>query len=293
MISAKTNGVPLRRRLSPTRFTVALLVLIALVYGGAMMWLFTQETRLVFQAGRPLGEARPSFPYEQVDLPRSSGGRQFAWVMKHPEARTWVLYLHGNAATIASRVNLARYRELRALGLHVVAPEYRGFAGLGGVPSEAALAADARVAFDYLTTTLHVSPARIVIYGWSLGSAVAVHLASQVPSGAVILEGAPASLVALGQRHYPLFPIRFLMRNPFESIRRIEQVSAPLLFLHSPEDDVIPIGEGRRLFDAAPSPKRFVEVRGGHIYANDIDKAVFYGAVRGFLDEHGLLGQQE
>lgn len=84
-----------------------------------------------------------------------------------------------------------------------------------------------------------------------------------------------------------------LMRNPFESIRKIPRVKAPLLFLHSPEDEVIPIDEARRLYDAAPSPKRFVEVRGGHIYANDVDRTAFFGSIRGFLDEYGLLGHQE
>jgi uncharacterized protein len=258
-----------------------------------MTWLVTQETRLVFQAGRPLGEGRPSFAYEQVDLPRPDGQRQFAWAMERPDARTWVLFLHGNSATVASRVNIARYRELHALGVNVLAPEYRGFAGLAGVPSEGALAGDARVAFDYLANARHISPTRIVIYGWSLGSAVAVHLAVQVPAAGVILEGAPASLVALGQQHYPFFPVRLLMRNPFESILRIQRVNAPLLFLHSPEDDIVPLAEGRRLYAAATSPKRFVEVRGGHVNANDVDKAVFYGAIRSFLDEYGLLGHQE
>jgi fermentation-respiration switch protein FrsA (DUF1100 family) len=282
-----------RRRRSAARILLALALLVALGYGGAIAWLVTQETRLIFQAGRPLGQARPTFAYEQVDLPRRDGARQLAWVMKHPEARSWVLYLHGNAATIASGVNIARYRELRELGLNVIAPEYRGFAGLPGTPSEAGLGEDARAAFDYLTGTLGVDAPRIVIYGWSLGSAVAVDLASNVPAGAVILEGALASIVALGQQHYPVFPIRLIVRNPFESIAKIHRITAPLLFLHSPEDDVIPIAEARRLFDAARSPKRFVEVRGGHIYANDVDRAVFFGAIRAFLDEYGLLGHQE
>jgi uncharacterized protein len=213
--------------------------------------------------------------------------------MRDPDARSWVLFLHGNSATIASRANIARYRELRALGLNVMAPEYRGFGGLAGVPSEEAVADDARVAFEYLTERLRVSPTRIVIYGWSLGSAVAVTLASRVSAGAVILEGAPASLVAIGEQRYPVFPVRLVMRNPFESILRIRRVSAPLLFLHSPEDDIVPIAEGRRLFEAAPAPKRFVEVRGGHINANDVDKSVFFGSIRAFLDEYGLLGHQE
>jgi pimeloyl-ACP methyl ester carboxylesterase len=193
--------------------------------------------------------------------------------MENPDARTWLLFLHGNAATIASRVNIARYRELRALGLSIMAPEYRGFAGLPGIPSESGLNADARAAFDYLVNTRHVSPTRLVIYGWSLGSAVAVDLAAHVDESAVVLEGAMASVAGVGAQQYPFFPVRMIMRNRFESIQKVEH--------------------GRRLFAAARPPKRFVDVRGGHIDANDVDKAAFFGAIRSFLDEYGLLGHQE
>jgi fermentation-respiration switch protein FrsA (DUF1100 family) len=272
------------------RALAVLAAILAAGYLGAMAWLVTQETRIVFRAG-PLGTARPAFPYQQVDVPRPDGARQFAWAMAHDgdSARPWLLFLHGNASTIASRVNIARYRELRGFGLNVLAPEYRGYAGLPGTPTEAGLGADARAAYDYLRDNLRVPPERIVVYGWSLGSAVAVDLAAGVPSAAVILEGAPASLVAIGQREYPWFPIRLLMRNPFESIRKVSRISAPMLFLHSPEDTVIPIEEGRRLFEAAAAPKTFVEVRGGHIYANEVDPAAFFGAIRAFLVQHHLI----
>ena len=281
------SRITLRRVLSAFLLTVAFLYVTALVY------LVTQETRIVFEAGRPLSESRPPFPYEQIDVPRADGARQFAWVMRHPVARSWVLYLHGNSATIASRVNIARYRELRALGLNLMAPEYRGFAGLDGTPSEASVATDARAAFEYLTGTLKVPPSRIVIYGWSLGSAVAVNAAADLPEAAVVLEGAPASLVDIGAHRYPFFPVRMIMRNPFESLAKIGRVHSPMLFLHSPEDAIIPIGEGRRLFEAARQPKRFVEVRGGHVYANDVDRERFFNAIRAFLDEYGLLAHQE
>jgi len=278
------------------RFLLALAAIVAAIaacYGAAIVWLISQETRLVFEAGRPLPESRPAFPFTQVDLPRADGVRQFAWLMENPGARTWVLFLHGNSATIASRANIARYRELRALGLSVAAAEYRGFGGLPGVPTEAGLYADARTAFDYLVAVRQVPPTRIVIYGWSLGSAVAVDLAANMDEAAVVLEGAPASVVAIGAQQYPFFPIRLIMRNPFESIRRVDRVGSPMLFLHSPEDDIIPYAEGRRLYDAARPPKRFVDVRGGHIRANEVDAAVFFGAIRSFLDEYGLVGHQE
>ena len=104
------------RRFSPARLLLAVVLTIVGLYAAAIAYLMTQETRLVFQAGRPLGESRPTFPYTQVSIPRADGAAQFAWEMENPGARTWLLFLHGNSATIASRVNIARYRQLRALG---------------------------------------------------------------------------------------------------------------------------------------------------------------------------------
>jgi uncharacterized protein len=280
-----------RWRPRPLRVIVGLLLVAAMCYGATVVYLVSQETRLVFQAGRTLSDARPSFPYEQIDVPRADGVRQFAWVMRAAPTDNgpWVLFLHGNAATIAARVNIAHYTELRKLGLNVVAPEYRGFGGLDGLPTEAALAADAQAAYDYLRTVRQIPSSRLVIYGWSLGSAVAVTLASGVDSAALIVEGAPASLVDIGQQQYPFFPMRLLMRNPFDSIRRIDHVHVPMLFLHSPEDAVIPIAEGRRLYDAARGDKTFVEVHGGHVNATTIDTQHFYGAIRSFLAAHRVL----
>ena len=279
-----------RWRPRPLRVIAALLLIAAMCYGAAVLYLVTQDTRLVFQAGRTLGEGRPA-SYEQVDIPRSDGARQFAWIMRAEQVPDgpWVLFLHGNAATVAAKVNIAHYAELRKLGLNVMAPEYRGFGGLDGLPTESVLAADAQAAYDYLRQVRRVPASRLVIYGWSLGSAVAVRLASEVEAAAVILEGAPSSVVAIGQQQYPFFPIRLIMRNHFDSIGKINRVRAPLLFLHSPEDAVIPIAEGRRLYEAAPGDKTFVEVRGGHVDATTADTKRFYGAIRSFLAAHHLL----
>ena len=273
------------------RILVSLAAASALLYSSAVLFLMKQETRFVFAAGRPLAAARPAPPFEQVDIGRSDGQRQFGWVIRNGEAQEapWILFLHGNAATVASRVNIVRYEHLRSLGLNVFAPEYRGFAGLDGETTEAGVNQDAHSGYRYLRDTLRVRPERILIYGWSLGSAVAVNIAADVPTAALILEGAPASLVAIGERQYPWMPVRLVMRNPFESILKIERIAAPKLFIHSPEDTVIPIEEGRRLYDAAPGPKAFVEVRGGHIDAADVDAATMFGAVRTFLVERALL----
>lgn len=280
------------------RLLAGLAILVLVIYAGALVWLVSQETNLVFRAGRPLGDLRPKLPFEQV-LVDADSGRQMAWIVNGQPSWTprdasttdqqpWVLYLHGNDANIATRMNILHYEGLARLGLNVMAPEYRGYAGLPGTPTEDGLVRDAHAAYDYLRRERHVDPRHLVIYGWSLGSAVAVSLASQVDEAAVVLEGAPASIVDIGAQQYPFFPIRWVIRNPFASIARIARVGSPVLFLHSPEDAVVPIGEGRRLFDAALPPKQFVEVSGGHVYASEKDPR-FFPAVRSFLQGQRLL----
>ena len=278
-------------RSTARRLVILLLALVAIPYGGAALWLISQETRLVFEAGRPLGPGRPADPFEEIILRRDDGLRQIAWLLRNGQddaERGWALFLHGNAATIASRANIVRYEQLRALGLDVFAPEYRGFGGLDGVPTEAGLYADARAAYDHMRTALGARPERLVIYGWSLGAAVAVDLAAQVPHAALVLEGAPASLVDIGQERYPLFPVRLIMRNPFDAILRIARVRSPILFLHSPDDKIVPLSHGRRLFDAASTSKRFVEVRGGHIRAAEVDGPLFIRSIGELLAQAGI-----
>ncbi len=242
------------------------------------------------QAGSTWAPDRPPFAYEEIDLPHPDGARQIAWLMPHTAsgANSWILYLHGNATTITSHVNISHYRLLRDLGLNIIAPEYRGFGGLEGVATELSLQADARAAYEYLRTTRQISPSRIIAYGWSLGSALAVDLASREPFAIVILEAAPASLIDLTQQRYPFFPLRLLMRNRFDAIRNIDRISSPLLFLHSTHDEVIPISEGRRLFDAAGGEKTFVEIGGGHFTASEVDGQRVAEAIRSVLTRHGI-----
>ena len=156
--------------------------------------------------GRSRRRGRSSHSNRSSSIAPNTTG-QFAWMMRQSAdagSAPWVLFLHGNAATVASRVNIVRYEHLRSLGVNVFAPEYRGFGGLAGEPTESGVTEDASIAYRYLRETLRVPPGRIVIYGWSLGSAIAVNVASTVDSGALILEGAPASLVAIGAARVPV-----------------------------------------------------------------------------------------
>ena len=130
----------------------ALGLLAALAYAGAMLWLVSQETELVFHATAKLGEARPTTPWQQVaELP--------AWILPAPKIddSPWILFLHGNSSDLSTKPNIQHYEQLRQLGVNVLAPEYRGFGGLAGVPTEAGLAEDAQRAYSYLRDIRHIT----------------------------------------------------------------------------------------------------------------------------------------
>ena len=200
-----------------------------------------------------------------------------------------MIYLHGNDANIATRMNILHYEQLAKLGLNVMAPEYRGFAGLQGVPTEAGLAADARAAYDYLRQQLRADPRRIVIYGWSLGSAVAVDLASHVEEAAVILEGragvaswpSGSAVSVLSDPSADSQSVRVDYLRSAGSDRRCSSCTAPKTRSSRSR-------KGAGCSTPRRQPKQCVEVAGGHVYASREGPAVlpFRPA---FLQTHRLL----
>jgi len=281
-----------RWRPRPFRVLFVLLGLSTAGYVVAVLWLVIQESRIVVEAGSAPVTAPPSLAHEAIAL-GGEPARQIAWIVPATgaDAGPWAIYLHGNATNIGSPVNIAHYRLLADLGLRVLAPEYRGFAGQEGPASESSLRQDALTAYRYLREARGVAAGRIVLYGWSLGAYLAVDLAAREAPGAVVLEAPSASLADLAQQRYPFFPLRLLMRSRFESIRRIGGVQAPLLFLHGREDEVIPISSARELYEAARAEKLFVETRGGHFDALDVEGERIAQALRAFLTRHQLLGE--
>jgi uncharacterized protein len=194
---------------------------------------------------------------------------------------------HGNAGNISEAGRPYHYAGLRELGLSLFAFDYRGYGESEGAPTEDGLYRDADAAYRYLRDTIGVPPERIVIFGHSLGSAVAVELAGTVPAAGMILDGALTSVVDRAQELFPYAPVRWIAGSRYPSIERVGELSLPKLFLHATADDVIPIAHGRRLYEAAAPPKRFVELRGGHGDTFDVDSAAYFGAIGRFVSELG------
>ncbi len=212
----------------------------------------------------------------EIVLETPDGVRLVAWraLPASPERPT-VLYLHGNGGNLAGRADrLARYQRQ---GFGVLMLSWRGYGGSGGRPTEANNLADARLAYGRLVAD-GVAPERIVAYGESLGSGVAVQLATELPVAALVLDAPYTSIVDVAIRSYPYLPVRPLLWDRYESDRHIKTVTAPILILHGERDAVIPVAMGRALYDVAPEPKKLVLFpRGGHVDLDDYGAAEVVG----------------
>lgn len=196
---------------------------------------------------------------QEVVLDAADGERVIVWHVPPRGQAPVVLYFHGNGGALAWRAE--RFRQLTADGTGLVALSYRGYGGSTGSPTEAGLLADARAAYEF--TVARYPAQRIALWGESLGSGVAVAIASELPVGHVVLESPFTSAADVGAAHYWFLPVRLLMKDQFRSDLRIGKVTAPVLIVHGDNDEVVPFILGERLYGLINAPKRFVRVAGG------------------------------
>ena len=193
-----------------------------------------------------------------MTIATADGERIVAWWKPPEPGRATLLYFHGNGGSLLNRRDRARLLTADGRGLLLVS--YRGYSGSTGSPTEEGLREDARAAYAWLAE--RVEPRRIVLYGESLGSAVAVHLAAERPVGGVILDAPFTSATDVARLHYWYAPVDLLLLDRHRSVEAIGGLKAPLLVLHGDRDGIVPIDLGERLFAAAPEPKRFVRLPG-------------------------------
>lgn len=194
-------------------------------------------------------------------LDTADGEKVIVWHVPARPGRPVVLYFHGNGDFLAGF--FGRFRDLIADDTGVIVLSYRGYAGSSGHPSEAGLLNDAAAAYAFAVARYDTS--RIVAWGFSLGTGVAVALASEKPVGRLILEAPYTSTADVAASLFWFLPVRFVMRDQIRSDERIGKVAVPLLIMHGGRDQAIPIRFGQRLFALAPQPKQFVRFpEGGH-----------------------------
>ena len=216
---------------------------------------------------------------EEVALENGANERLYSWYARAAEGRPTFLFFHGNGGNVSHRLH--KFRQLMAVGYGVFMLGYPGYGGSDGRPSEPAFVEAAKLALAHLDAR-GIAREDLVVYGESLGSAVAVQLCANQPIRALILESPMSSIQEIAQLHYPFLPVSLLLKDRFLSIDYIADVRAPLLVIHGSADDVIPIQSGRRLFERANEPKTFHTVEGGG--HNDLFDFPVVDVINAFLD---------
>ncbi len=271
-----------RSRIRNTKVTIPRMLLsVIIIVAGAFLlfgaYLYFRQDRMVFCPTTELADTPSSLglSFEEVYVDVAGGEKVHAWYLPAGSTGTetsdptqtagaakTVLFCHGNGGNISHRLETAEF--ITGLGVNILLFDYRGYGRSDGSPSESKVYADAEACYRWLLSEKGVLPQDIVVFGRSLGGAVAIELAGRVNCGALVVESSFTSARDMARLIFPYFPVRYLLRYEFDSIRKIPSVGCPILVTHSVEDDIIPFAMGRRLFDSARKPKRFVPFYGRH-----------------------------
>jgi hypothetical protein len=275
-------------RLPLVRRALRLFVLVCLVLVVVSAILIFFERRLIYFPTRdPVTSWRPAgLAVEECWFRTHDGLRLYGWW--HPgqgggelAQRPVLLWCHGNAGNISHREE--NLRLLAEHGLAVFIFDYRGYGRSEGTPSEDGLYLDAGAAYTYLVAERGVRPERVVCFGRSLGAAVALHLALEEKVAGLIMESPFQSVPAMARRQFPILPAWLLVRARFDNIRCVRGLAVPLLVVHGSQDDLVPIAQGRAVFDAAPEPKEFYVIEGaGHNDTYVVGGEEYFRRVVGF-----------
>ena len=246
---------------------LTLLIAAASFYVLLALMLFLFQDRMVFLSNLP-GRALTATPrdagfdYEDVPLETSDGLKLHGWYVPAAQARGVVLFLHGNAGNISHRLDsIAIFREL---GLDTLIIDYRGYGQSQGKPSEQGTYLDAEAAWHYLVSNREVAADRIIVFGRSLGGAVAAWLANQYRPAALIIESSFSSALDMARKLYPFMPVRLITRLDYPVKLYVSRLHCPLLVIHSRDDEIIPFTMAEAIYNSAAEPKSLLEIWGDH-----------------------------
>jgi fermentation-respiration switch protein FrsA (DUF1100 family) len=260
-------------------------LLTGLLLLNGMMYML--QPGMVFYPTAVISEtpAEWQMPYEEVSITTPDGERLHGWYIPASddnESQPVLLFFHGNAGNISHRrVSLEIFHRL---GLNQLIIDYRGYGKSTGRPSEDGLYLDASAAWQYLLQNRGYNAEQIIIFGRSLGGAVATQLASQVQPSGVILESCFSSARDMAQHTFPLLSHLLYLRYDFNSLDRVSLIKAPLLILHSQQDEIIPYESAEKLFRAARQPKTLIPLRGDHNNGFYLSQPMYEQALADWLE---------
>lgn len=238
-----------------------LLATAAILYCVALVALYFHQNELLYPPIKHLSPVVSDGAFDKARFSLKTADGEVLDALFLPArnpGRPWILYMHGNASDL--EIKFPRAKALNAYNFSVLTFDWRGFGRSTGTPSEEGLLRDAAAAFAWMRERAEQS--KIVVFGESLGTGVAVDLATRQKFAGLVLEGAYSSTADVGAYRYPMFPVRLIMRDQFRSDLKIGKITMPLLQQHGTADSVIPFRLGQKLFALAPEPKTFIAYKG-------------------------------
>jgi fermentation-respiration switch protein FrsA (DUF1100 family) len=243
-----------------------LFIYLLCIFAGLLVVLYFCQSRLVFHPSRDFS-AYPSdigLRFEDVFLETEDSLKIHSWFVftNEPKRNGVVLFCHGNAGNISDRIFSIDF--FNKLGYDVFIFDYRGYGKSDGTPSEQGTYLDANAAYEYLVEKKGMPEDKIVIFGRSIGGAVAVDLAARVNPAALIVESSFTSVPDMARRIYPFLPTGLICRIKYDSLSKMKAIKCPLLVVHSPDDEMIPFEMGEKLYNASFGQKSFLKISGSH-----------------------------
>jgi uncharacterized protein len=258
-------------------------------YAALLLYLYVFQSHLLYLPNLPSREilATPDsigLAYEQVTIVTDDDIPLDAWFLPADQARGVLLFFHGNAGNISHRLDSLKV--FNDLGLATLIFDYRGYGRSRGQPSEQGTYRDAEAVWRYLTEKRQTGPKDIVLFGRSLGAAIAAYLATKYTPGGLIIESGFTSVPDMAADVYPFFPARRLARFRYDTKAYLHSVSCPVLIVHSREDEIVPFAHGHTLFAVANEPKQLLEIRGGHNDGFLVSGQAYVDGLDTFLKRH-------
>ncbi len=249
-------------------------------------YLFIFQSRYVYypKLVLPIPTADPShvgLSFEDISIETCDGLRLSGWFIPKEGARGVLLFCHGNAGNMWHRVESIQL--FNRLGLEIFIFDYRGYGKSEGKPTEQGTYRDAEAVWRYIVEERQVDPARVIVFGRSLGGGIAAWLASRHSPGALILESTFTSLSDIAAARYWFMPVKLLMRLKYDTADHLRKANCPILIIHSRDDEEIPFSHGQRLYEIASEPKKSLEIAGTHnegfitsgaLYEEGLDKFI-------------------
>jgi uncharacterized protein len=268
----------------PWRIPVIVLLVCLSLYLLLAGFLFLTQSRHIYFPTDAVGATpeHAGIAYEPVTFSSADGVALTGWFIPSARAQGTILFCHGNGGNISFLLETVKL--FHDLDWNLLVFDYRGYGASEGTPTEEGTYQDGEAAWRYLVGARGIAPGTIVIMGRSLGGAVAVWLARRHATRGLILESTFTSLSDMAGEIYPYFPVRWLLRYRYPTIDLIGDVSAPLLVIHSRDDETIPFRQGQDLFAKATSPKTFLEIHGGHNEGFLLSAETYAAGIRSFLD---------